>query len=319
MAVHRLLGQSWWLTRETFKQWWANDPFKNSVVISYYSIFSLPGLMVIIIALAGAFLGEDAVQHNVSAQVTGVLDEDTAKELEQMVANAHSSGKSVISTLVGLATLAFGATGVFYQLQQVLNSMWQVEPAPRKKMLKFIKDRVFSFGLILTIGFLLLVSLVASAALGLMSDWVAQNLSPNLLIGMRLLNIAVSLLVVSLLFAAIFKVLPDADVRWRDVWVGGIVTAVLFVLAKFGLSIYFAYSDPGSAYGAAGSIILIMLWVTYAALILLFGAQFTKVYASRFGRQIRPSAHAVSTAPEQRGDAKKSKEPPPPAEDYPVA
>lgn len=176
--------------------------------------------------------------------------------------------------------------------------MWEVKAVPQRKLLKFIKDRLFSFGLILTIGFLLLVSLAISTALGIVSDWIAQNISESLLVVMRVINIAVSFAIAGVLFSAMFKFLPDAEVRWADVWVGGFFTAFLFVIAKYGLSLYFSISNPASSYGAAGGIILIMLWTTYASLIVLFGAQFTKVYAARHGERIEPSDIAVSTAGE---------------------
>ena len=176
--------------------------------------------------------------------------------------------------------------------------MWEVKPQPKRKLLKLVMDRLFSFGLILVVGFLLLVSLVLSTVLSMISNWVAAYFSDSLNIVFRLLDLSISLGVITLLFAAIYKFLPDVEIEWRDVWIGALVTSLLFVLAKFALGFYFAYSDPGSTYGAAGSIILIMLWVSYAGMILFFGAEFTRVYARRHGRRISPSEFAVSTASE---------------------
>ena len=200
-----------------------------------------------------------------------------------------------MSTILSVATLIFGATGVFYQLQQILNKIWEVKPKPKQMILKLIKDRVFSFGLILAVGFLLLVSLVLSAALTALSDWVESHVSEAFLVVFKFADIIISVGVITVLFAAMFKFLPDAKIKWRDVWHGAIMTSVLFVIAKFLLGLYFGHSDPGSTYGAAGSIILIMLWVNYAGLILLFGAEFTQVYAAAHGRKIVPTAGAVST------------------------
>lgn len=283
------------LLKDTYLTWSEREPFSNSIIIAYYTIFSLPGLLVIIINLAGYFFGAKAVTNQISNQIGGLVGGDTAKDIQEIVASASRSEGTVLSTILSVATLLFGATGVVYQLQQILNKMWEVKPSPKQKFLKLIKDRVFSFGLILGIGFLLLVSLVLSAAVTSVSDWFSSNISPALVVVFSFLDIILSICVVTLLFASIFKFLPDAKVRWRDVWVSSFLTSILFVIAKFLLGLYFGNSNPGSTYGAAGSIILIMLWVSYAGLILLFGAEFTKVYADRYGKKVQPSKGAVST------------------------
>lgn len=295
MNVYQLMKNTAGLFKDTFIQWLERDPFRNSTVIAYYTIFSLPGLLVIIINLAGYFFGEEAVTNKISGQVQGMIGADAADNIEAIIANASKHKGWTVSSIVGVATLLFGATGVFYQLQQTLNIMWEVKPQPKRMIIKLIIDRVFSFGLILAVGFLLLVSLVLSATLSVLSDYVANHLSNSFNIIFRLLDVGISLGVITFLFAAIYKFLPDAEIQWRDVWVGALVTAVLFVVAKFGLGLYFGHSDPGSTYGAAGSIVLIMLWVTYAGMILLFGAQFTRVYAERYGTHIVPSEFAIST------------------------
>lgn len=282
--------------KEALKQWIDRDPFRNSAVIAYYTIFSMPGLLVIIINLAGYFFGEAAITDNISSQIRGMVGNKAAEDVEAIVANASEHENLTISSILSIATMLFGATGVFYQLQQTLNLMWEVKPQPKRMLLKLIMDRIFSFGLILAVGFLLLVSLVLSTMLSLMSDWVARYLSDDFNFLFRLLDLGISLSVITLLFAAIYKFLPDAEIEWKDVWIGAFVTAVLFVVAKYLLGFYFGNSDPGSTYGAAGSIILIMLWVTYAGMILLFGAEFTRVYANRCGTRIRPSEFAISTA-----------------------
>ena len=284
------------LLKETFTQWINRDPFRNSTVIAYYTIFSLPGLLIIIINLAGYFFEQQAVSNEINQQVRALVGSKAAQDVQAIVSNASQSEGFTLSSVISLATLLFGATGVFYQLQQTLNVMWEVKPQPKRKLLKLAMDRLFSFGLILVVGFLLLVSLVLSTVLSMISNWVAAYFSDSLNIVFRLLDISVSLSVITLLFAAIYKFLPDAEIEWRDVWIGALVTSLLFVLAKFALGLYFAYSDPGSAYGAAGSIILIMLWVSYAGMILFFGAEFTRVYARHHGRRIVPSDYAVSTA-----------------------
>ncbi len=282
--------------RDTFLQWIEREPFRNSAVISFYTIFSLPGLLVIIINLAGYFYGEEAVTSSISDEIGKMIGGNTARDIEAIIANASVHQDFTFASLVGIATLIFGATGVFYQLQQTLNMIWEVKPEPTRKITKMVLDRVFSFGLILAVGFLLLVSLVLSAFLSIVSSWVAYYFSEIFNILFRALDFSLSLGVVTFLFAAIFKVLPDAKVPWRDVWVGAFVTALMFVLAKFALGIYFGHSNPASAYGAAGTVILIMLWVSYAGLIILFGAEFTRIYADRRGEKIKPLDFAVSTS-----------------------
>ena len=284
------------LLKDTFREYNERDPFTNSVVIAYYTIFSLPGLLVIIINMAGYFFGTDAVTNRITAQIQGLIGGDTAKDIQEIIANASRSKGTTISTVLSIATLLFGATGVFYQLQQILNRMWEVKPQPKKKLLKLVRDRVFSFGLILVIGFLLLVSLVLSATLTALSDWVANHLSESLTFLFKIADIIISVAVITVLFASIYKFLPDARIRWKDVWAGALLTSVLFVIAKFALGLYLGSSDPASTYGAAGSIILIMLWVTYGGVILLFGAEFTQVYANRYGKKVIPANGAVSTA-----------------------
>lgn len=270
-----------WVTllKKTFQQFNSREPFNNSIVIAYYTIFSLPGLLVIVINVAGYFYDKKKVTTQITSQIEALMGGDTAKDIESIVAKASEIKGNVISSILGIATLLFGATGVFYQLQQILNKIWDVKPKikTKQKILELIKDRFFSFGVILAVGFLLLVSLVLSSALAVASTWVSAYFSKSLMVLFGFLDLIFSVSVVTLLFASIYKFLPDVKIRWRDVWGGAIMTAVLFTIAKFGLGLYFGKSDPASAYGAAGSIILIMLWVSYAGLILLFGAEFTNV------------------------------------------
>lgn len=284
------------LLKDTFKQWLEREPFRGSAVIAFYTIFSLPGLLVIIINITGYFYGEEAVTNRISAEVGQMIGSQTARDVEAIIASAGQNDDSTIASLVGIATLIFGATGVFYQLQQTLNLIWEVKPQPKQKIVKLALDRIFSFGLILAVGFLLLVSLALSAILSVLSEWVSYYFSDTFNFLFRILDFSLSLAVITFLFGAIFKFLPDAEVRWKDVWVGSLVTAVLFVIAKTALGLYFAHSNPASPYGAAGTIILIMLWVSYAGLILLFGAEFTRIYANRYGETIRPSEFAISTS-----------------------
>jgi membrane protein len=292
------LKKFWLLLKETFRQWNEREPFNNSIIIAYYTIFSLPGLLVIVINVAGYFYDKSEVTSQITGQIQSMVGGDTASDIQSIIDKASETKGTVISSVLGIATLLFGATGVFYQLQQILNKMWEVKPQPKGKFLKLIRDRVFSFGLILAVGFLLLVSLVISAGLSALSEWASGYVAEQLTIVFRVLDFIVSLGVVTILFASIYKFLPDAKISWRDVWIGALMTSVLFVIAKFGLGLYFGKSDPGSTYGAAGSIILIMLWVSYAGLILLFGAEFTQVFANQYGKKVQPKDTAVSTVGE---------------------
>ncbi|HMJ70885.1 MAG TPA: YihY/virulence factor BrkB family protein [Cyclobacteriaceae bacterium] len=280
------------ITKQSFKAWWAREPFNNSIVVAYYTIFSLPGLLVIVINVAGYFFGKEMVTDEISLQVGGLLGTETVQDVEGIAQRAGESKETTVSTILSVATLLFGATGVFYQVQQIFNKIWEVEPKPKQRIMRLIRDRLFSFGLILVVGFLLLVSLVLSAALSAMSDWVGTNVSEGLTFLFGVADFIVSLGVVTLLFASMFKFLPDAKIKWKDVWVGAFLTAILFTIAKIALGLYFGKSDPTSAYGAAGSVVLIMLWVSYAGLILFFGAEFTKIYSERHGRKVEPAPHA---------------------------
>src|SRR5688572_3380703 len=232
------------LFKETFHNWNEREPFNNSIIIAYYTIFSLPGLLVIIINLAGYFFGTEAVTKQLTGQIGGIVGGNTARDVQEIIATASKNEGTTLSTILSVATLLFGATGVFYQLQQILNKMWEVKPQPKKKFLKLIRDRVFSFGLVLVIGFLLLVSLVLTAAITSLNKLLSSYLPEALMVAFGALDILVSIGIITVLFAAIYKFLPDAKIRWKDVWIGAVMTAVLFVIAKFLLGLYFSNSDP---------------------------------------------------------------------------
>jgi len=285
------------LLKQTFKQWIDREPFNNSVIMAYYTIFSLPGLLIIIINMVGYFFDKQKVTTQITSQIQQVMGGDTAKDIESIIKMASETEGTVISSIIGIATLLFGATGVFYQLQQMQNKIWKVEPKvkTKHKIMELIRDRVFSFGLILVVGFLLLVSLVLSAGLSAISIWVSLHLSESFNFIFSALDILISLAVITFLFASIYKYLPDVKIEWKDVFPGAFLTSILFVITKFVLGFYFGQSDFSSTYGAAGSIILIMLWVSYAGMILLFGAEFTQVYISKHGKKPKPTAVAVST------------------------
>lgn len=281
---------------ETYREWNETDPWRHSAIIAFYAIFSLPALLIIIITVAGVFLGEEAVQGTISEEISEIIGEGAARQIEIMIANSYEQDPSVLATIVGIATLLFGATSMFVQLQKSLNEMWEVKEKPGLGLKKLVLDRLTSFGVILMIGFLLLISFVLTTLLGILRDWMLSVLPEFLLYVFFVLNFLLSFAVIIVLFGLIYKVLPDVKIQWKSVWVGSTITAFLFEVGKFALGIYFGFAEPDSVFGAAGSVILILLWVSYSCLILFFGAEFTKVFSRKYGHEIEPSDKAVRTA-----------------------
>ena len=277
------------LFKTTFKEWNQKDPFRQSAVIAYYSIFSIPGLLVLIITITGYFFGKNAVNQNIIAQISSTMGADTAAQIGEMLAKAGQSKSTVWGSIIGVTILLVGATGVFVELQKTLNIIWQVKTVPQKGILPILKARLFSFGLILAIAFLFLISLVISTALAAMSDWIKGDAEDLIAIVFNVLNFIFSLAVISILFALMFKILPDAKIQWKHVWLGSVITGLLFTIGKTALAFYFGKAHPASAYGAAGSVILILLWVSYSSMIMFFGAEFTATYAKMYSGKVPPS------------------------------
>lgn len=282
-------------------RWYDRDPFREGAIIAYYAIFSLPGLLVLIIALAGYFFGDDAVSGQLNKQISDAIGTDSAQMIETMVKSSMASDDSIWATILGIGTIIFGATAVFAQFQKSINNIWEVEPSKSKSGIwLFFKSRLFSFGLIVTIAFLLLMSLIISSMLSALSDWITNSFSESLVIVFVLIDAVISLGVVTVLFAMMFRILPDAKIRWKSVWIGAFITALLFAFGKWALGLYFGTADPESGYGAAGTIILILLWASYSSMIVFYGAEFTKVYSDdRYGR-MAPSDHAVRVTYEKK-------------------
>jgi membrane protein len=285
------------LFKTTFKEWNQKDPFRQSAVIAYYAIFSIPGLLVLIITFTGYFFGKEAVNQNILAQVASTMGADTAVQIKEMLANASQTKSTVWGSIIGIITIFAGATGVFVELQKTLNTIWQVKVVPQKGILLFLKTRLFSFGLILAIAFLLLISLVISTALAAISDWIKVDSSGVIAIIFTILNFTFSLIVISILFALMFKILPDAKIKWKHVWLGSLVTGLLFTIGKTALAFYFGRAQPASGYGTAGSVILILLWVSYSSMILFFGAEFTATYANMYSGKVLPTEIAKTEVP----------------------
>lgn len=285
------------LFKITFKEWNHKDPFRQSAVIAYYAIFSMPGLLVLIITITGYFFGKDVVNQSILTQVSSTMGADTAAQIKGMLVKASLSKSTIWGSIIGIVILLAGATGVFIELQKTLNTIWLVKAVPQKGILLFLKARLFSFGLILAIAFLLLISLVISTALAAMSDWIRTDASGLMIIIFNILNFIFSLAIISILFALMFKILPDAKIKWKHVWLGSLVAGILFTIGKTALAFYFSKAEPASVYGAAGSIILILLWVSYSSMIMFFGAEFTAAYAIMYSGKVPPTEIAKTETP----------------------
>ncbi len=282
------------LLKETGQEVLEDNCMSLSAAIAYSALFSLPPLLVIVVAVAGAVFGADAVQQQITGQVGGLVGAEGAQEIEVMIRNASDLGGSLGGKIVGLIALLVGATGAFGQIQAALNRAWEVKPDPDKGGVKnYIFKRILSFGVVLTIAFLLLVSLALSAFLSAFGGLVEGVLGDGFAFVAHILNFVVSFGLVTLLFAAVFKLLPDAEIAWRDVGVGAAVTALLFTIGKTVIGLYLGNSDVGSAFGAAGSLVVVLVWIYYTALILLAGAEFTQVWAHHYGSRITPDEDAV--------------------------
>jgi membrane protein len=296
MKIH--LKNVFTILKTASKEWWSKDPFRESAVIAYYSIFSLPGLLVVIVTFAGYFFGRDIVNKHVADQITAMLGAETAKQIQNMIVQASETKNSVWATVIGLVTIIIGATGVFAQFQQSLNNIWEVKVDESKSGIwAVIKVRLFSFGLIVSIAFLLIVSLIISALLAAFGNWISDHFSDSFLIVLQVVNFIFSFIIIAVLFALMFKFFPDAKIKWKHVWIGSLVTAFLFEIGKFGLGLYFGKANPGIGYGAAGSIILILLWVSYSSMLVLYGAEFTHAYATMTSGKVLPSEIAKTVIP----------------------
>ena len=294
----------WTLVKEAFSQWWNEDrPFELSAALAYYTLFSMAPLLVIAISVAGFVFGREAAQDQVVNTLGDFVGKDAGATIQGMIENAskQQTSESIFAMVSGVALLLFGAGGVVGQLQSSLNMIWGVEPKPGRGVLGFLRDRFMSYAMVLGVGFLLLVSLVITAALSAFDQFLANSMSGAGVV-LEVVHFVVSLGVIAFLFAAIFKFLPDAEIAWRDVAIGALMTAILFNVGKSLIGLYIGQSSATSVYGAAGSLVTLLLWIYYSGLIFFFGAELTQVYASRFGSGLAPAENAQPAAPEiQRG------------------
>lgn len=285
------------LLKATVADWQEDKASRLAAALAYYTVFSLAPLLVIVIAIAGLVFGPEAARGQIESQLQGLLGPDGAEAVQTMIASADKPTTGIVASIINIAILLFGASGVFAQLQDALNTVWEVAPKPGQGLISAIRSRFLSFSMVLGIGFLLLVSLVLSAGLAAVGSYASQLL-PGFGFLWQLLNFAISFGVITLLFAMIYKILPDAQVAWGDVWIGSAITALLFTIGKAAIGLYLGNASVGSAYGAAGSLVVLLIWVYYSAQILFFGAEFTQVYASKYGSRIVPTKNAVAVTEE---------------------
>lgn len=280
------------LLKDTYQSWDKNDPWAKSAIIAYYALFSLPSLLIIIVHFAGVFFGKEAVEGRVTSEISGLIGKGSADLIQAMIVNSALSESSTLFIIFGIGMLIFGATGVFFQLQKALNDIWSVR-AKKNTLMDTLKRRAVAFGMVLSIGLLLLISLVISTAVNAFSDFIGSSyevLSSGLI---RILNFIFSQIIITALFATIFTLLPDIKVKWKTNLIGAFMTSLLFLMGKYLIGFYFSTSDPASVYGAAGSVVLVLMWVYYTCLILFFGAEFTVNWALHRNIKIVPSENAT--------------------------
>ncbi|MGE5411508.1 MAG: YihY/virulence factor BrkB family protein [Clostridiales bacterium] len=285
------LKDIWGFLKEIFSEYSENKIPKLGASLAYYTIFSIAPLLIIVIAVAGFIFGKDAAQGQLYGQIKSMVGNEAAVLVQTAIKNSSSSSAGIIATVVGIITLIIGATAVFIEIQDSLNIIWRVKPKANKPLKEFLRTRFTSFALVISIGLLLMVSLVISAAISALTDIIDKYLHvPGYLF--QLIDVVLSLSVIFVLFSMIFKMLPDVELSWKDVRIGALVTTILFVTGKYLIGLYLGRSSVSSVYGAASSLAIILVWIYYSSQILYLGAEFTYVYAVRYGSGVKPTAYA---------------------------
>ncbi|MBA3985410.1 MAG: YihY/virulence factor BrkB family protein [Flavobacteriales bacterium] len=279
------------LLKKTFKSWNKNDPFPKGATIAYYTLFSLPSLLIIVMTIASSFFERDAVEGRITKEIGKFIGSDSAQAVEAMIVNVAYSEDSTLAIIFGIAMVIFAATGVFFQLKKTMNLIWGVA-ARKANFFRMLLDRLISFGMVLVIGFLLLISLVISAVLNILKRHIEEISESMTAVLVDILNFSISFAILTTLFAALFKLLPDVKIRWRVTYLGAALTTTLFLIGEFLIGYYFGQSEPASVYGAAASVVLILLWVNYICLIIFFGAEFTVQYAEYKNEYVMPNKFA---------------------------
>ena len=266
---------------------------KLSAALAYYTVFALAPLLMLVISLISIFLGQDAIENNIYPQIKSYVGSSAALQIQEMIKSVSLSGKTGVAVVTSVVTLIIGATSVFMEIQDSLNLIWRVKAKPKKGWLKMLTNRLISFSMVISLGFLLIVSLIVSALISALSNKITHYFPEVTVQLFNLINLGITFLVIAVLFGIIFKFLPDVKIGWRDVRTGAFFTSLLFMLGKYLIGIYIQTTGTGSTYGAAGSIIVILVWIYYTAAILYFGAEFTQVYADNYGHKIEPAEYAV--------------------------
>ena len=292
-SKYRIRQKTWNLLKSSFTQFYEDNAIKLSASLSYYTIFSLPPLLVIIIALSSIFFGADAVRGEVFMQIRGFVGNEAALEVQDLLRNVHFSHRSPFAAAIGIVVLVISASGIFAEIQSSINYIWGIKAKPKRGFLKYMKNRLMSFLMVLALGILLIMSLFLNSSMDIMSDKLSVHLPRFTLYLFYVLNLAAVFLIITLLFGLIFKTLPDGRVHWKDALIGSSITALFFMLGKIGMGAFLGRSSFADTYGTAQSIVLILLWVYYSAIILYWGAEFTKVYALAHGKKIIPNAYSV--------------------------
>lgn len=287
------LKQFWKVVVATFMGFINDNGLKLSASLAYYTVFSIAPLLILVISLISLFLGHDAVNNNLYPQIKEYVGSSAAVQIQEIIKNLQFSGKTGVALITGISILLIGASSMFVEIQDSLNIIWRVKAKPKRGWVKLLQNRFLSFSLIITLGFLLLVSLAINIAIHALSERLIHFLPGVTVLVLNLINLAITLVVIAVLFGIIFKILPDVKIRWAEVRTGAIFTAILFMLGQYLIGLYIQYTAQGSAYGAAGSIIIILVWIYYSSAILYIGAEFTQVYAEATGCRIEPAEYAV--------------------------
>ncbi len=291
--MSKFFQKAWLLIRETVKKFQENDPVVYAAAIAFFTVFSLPSMLIIIVKSVGSIISREEIQQNLAEQIGSLIGPASADEIISIIENRAIGESGVFVSIIGIFFLLFSATVIFVFLQKALNAIWGVRPKPKVGALKFAQDRIISFSIIIILGFLMLVSLALEAILSFARNHIENLFSSYTVYVMDVTNYFISLVVIASIFALIFKFLPDAKIRWRDVTVGAVVTGLLFTLGKYLIGLVLSNTNVTTTYGAAGSLAGILVWVFYSSLIVLIGAMFTRVYAANIGTEISPKKHSV--------------------------
>lgn len=283
----------WKVLKDCFKGFSDDRIMKLSAALAYYTVFSVGPLLIVIVSVCSLFFGREAIEGTIYGQIQSFVGHDAALQLQQIIKSAAIGGKGKVAAVIGIITLLVGATSMFAEMQDSINMIWGLKAKPKSAWWILVKNRLLSFGVIASLGFLLLVSLGISGIVEALSNRLQKHFHNVTIIVFYVINLVINFGVIAVLFAVIFRVLPDARIKWKDVMAGAIATAVLFMIGKFGISFYISQSNVGSTYGTAGSLVVLLVWIYYSSIILYFGAEFTKAYAMKYGSEITPNEYTV--------------------------